>query len=65
VVWSATRQEIETLTRDQARLTWQLRTRLTPPAQAAFDPLPPAIKLQLAELYAEVLATPETVAQSG
>jgi hypothetical protein len=63
--WSAARQETDTLTRDQARIAWQLRTRLTPHGQAAFDLLPPAIKLQLAELYTEVLANPEKVAQSG
>jgi hypothetical protein len=63
--WSAAPQDIDTLTRDQARLAWQLRTRLSPQARQAFDSLSPAIKLQLAELYTEVLAYPESVAHSG
>jgi len=63
--WSAARQEIDILTREQARLAWLLRTRLSPPGQDAFDLLPPAIKLQLAELDAGVLSSPETIAHSG
>jgi hypothetical protein len=54
--WSVARLEIETFDRQQARLAWTLRTRLSPPAQGAFDELPLGIQLQIAELYTEVFS---------
>jgi hypothetical protein len=34
---------------------WTLRLRLSPAGQERFDALPPAVRLQLAELHDEVL----------
>jgi hypothetical protein len=64
-VWSVPQLELEVFDRAQARRVWELRTRLSPAAQDAFDALPPPIRLQLAELYAEVFAAPAGVARSG
>jgi hypothetical protein len=55
-VWSAERREIDAFNREEARRVWALRLRLPPQAQAAFDALSVPAKLQLAELYHEVLA---------
>lgn len=54
--WSASRRAGATLTREQAREVWALRRRLTPAGQEAFDRLPVAALLQLADLYFGVLA---------
>jgi hypothetical protein len=64
-IWSVPRQEIEQFTREQARLAWSARTRLSPAAQGAFDSLPPPVRLQVAELYAEVLSAPDPLARSS
>ncbi len=64
-IWSVAAAEIEVFDRTQARLAWSFRSLLIEPAQDQFDALPPAVRLQLAELYTEVFTPPEDVAQSG
>ncbi len=64
-IWSAPRQQIENLSRDQARMVWRLRTRLSPVGQTQFDALSPAARLQLAELYFLVFLSADDMAQSG
>jgi hypothetical protein len=55
-VWSVHRRNVDAFTRDEARLVWALRLRLSPNAHAVFDAHSVPAKLQLAELYHEVLA---------
>jgi hypothetical protein len=55
-VWSVERREADRFGRDEARRVWALRLRLSPAGQAAFDAHGVAARLQLAELYHEVLA---------
>lgn len=55
-VWSVDRPQTDRFGRDEARRVWALRLRLSPNGQRAFDAHHPAAKLQLAELYHEVLA---------
>jgi hypothetical protein len=55
-IWSVPRRDADAFTREEARQVWALRLRLSPEAQAAFDAHSIPAKLQLAELYHEVLA---------
>ncbi len=57
-VWSAPLQSIEVFDRDQARMVWRLRSSLSEVGQARFDQLPPAVRLQLAELHQDVFTSP-------
>lgn len=54
-IWSVPRRGADAFTRDEARLVWTLRLRLSPEGQAIFDAHSVPAKLQLAELYHEVL----------
>ncbi len=54
--WSVPRREIELPDRDEARRAWAVRLRLSPEGQLAFDRLGVSARLQLSELYHEVLA---------
>jgi hypothetical protein len=54
-IWSVPRREVDAFTRDEARRVWALRLRLSPEGQALFDTHSVPAKLQLAELYQEVL----------
>ncbi len=62
--WSVPRHELEVLERSQAHQVWNLRTRLDPVSQQRFDELPPAARLQLAELYFDVFQVAGTVDQA-
>lgn len=53
--WSVEREAIDRLDRGQARRAWRLRQRLSPLSQAAFDAHTVAARLQLIDLYDEVL----------
>jgi hypothetical protein len=55
-VWSVPAREIEAFSRAEARRVWSFRTRLSPEGQAEFDARPPAIRLQLTELYLDVMS---------
>ena len=55
-VWSVPRRAADALSRDEAHRVWALRLRLSPAMHAAFDAHGVPAKLQLAELYHEVLA---------
>jgi hypothetical protein len=55
-VWSVTARDTDAFTRAEARRVWSFRTRLTPAGQADFDNRPAALRLQLAELYFDVMA---------
>ena len=55
-VWSVPVREIDAFTRAEARRVWSVRSRLPEALVPAFDARPPALRLQLAELYAEVLS---------
>ena len=55
-VWSVERTEVERFDRTQAQRVWEVRLRLSPGGQTAFDALSVSAKLQLTELYHEVLA---------
>jgi hypothetical protein len=54
-IWSVPRRDVDAFTREEARLVWALRLRLSPAAQAVFDAHSTPAMLQLAELYHEVL----------
>ena len=60
-VWSVPVHDIDAFSRAEARRVWSFRTRLSLDGQAAFDSRPPGLRLQLTELYFEVLA-PEIAA---
>jgi hypothetical protein len=60
-VWSVPALDVDAFNRAEARRVWAFRNRLTPVGQSAFDTRPAALRLQLAELYFEVLA-PEIAA---
>jgi hypothetical protein len=62
--WSVPRRELELLERAQAQQVWNLRTRLDPVSQQRLDDLPPAARLQLAELYFDVFQVAGTVDQA-
>ena len=55
-VWSVPARDVDAFTRAEARRVWSVRSRLPDALLPAFDARPPALRLQLAELYAEVLA---------
>ncbi|MGH2534553.1 MAG: hypothetical protein ACRDJW_19995 [Thermomicrobiales bacterium] len=55
-VWSASPHVTDAFTRDEARLVWSLRLRLSPTAQAQFDAHSPTTRRQLAELYHDLFA---------
>ena len=55
-VWSVDRPTVDRFDRVEARRVWNLRQRLSPVGQAAFDSHAVPVQLQLAELYHEVLA---------
>jgi hypothetical protein len=55
-VWSVEPSAADRFTREEARRVWALRLRLSPAGQGAFDAHGVAARLQLAELYHEVLA---------
>ena len=55
-VWSVPAREIEAFSRAEARRVWSFRSRLSPESQAQFDTRPPAIRLQLTELYHDVMS---------
>jgi hypothetical protein len=54
-VWSVPAREIDAFNRAEARRAWSFRNRLTPEGQRAFDERPAGLRLQLAELYFEVM----------
>jgi hypothetical protein len=55
-IWSVPTREIEAFSRTEARRVWSFRNRLSSSGQTAFDARPVGLRLQLAELYFEVLA---------
>lgn len=55
-IWSVSPRAIECFSRAEARRVWSFRTRLTPNGQHAFDARPPGIRLQLTELYFDVMS---------
>ncbi|MGH2561239.1 MAG: hypothetical protein ACRDJH_19390 [Thermomicrobiales bacterium] len=55
-VWSASPPSTDAFTRDEARLVWSLRLRLSPAAQSQFDAHSPTTRRQLAELYHDLFA---------
>jgi hypothetical protein len=59
-VWSVPARDIDAFNRAEARRVWAFRNRLTVEGQAAFDARPAGLRLQLAELYFEVMS-PEIV----
>jgi hypothetical protein len=62
-IWSVPRPEATVFDREEARQVWALRMRLSPEGQAVFDTHTVPAKLQLAELYHQVLI--DTPAQPG
>jgi hypothetical protein len=54
--WSVERRVVERPEREEARRAWALRLRLSPTGQAAFDAHGLPARLQVSELYHEVLA---------
>jgi hypothetical protein len=54
-VWSVPAREIDAFNRAEARRVWSFRNRLTPEGQLAFDERPASLRLQLTELYFEVM----------
>jgi hypothetical protein len=63
--WSVPRRELKLLERSQAQQVWILRTRLDPASQQRFDELEPTARLQLAELYLDVLQAPGSIDRAG
>jgi hypothetical protein len=55
-VWSIPVHDIDAFSRAEARRVWSFRNRLSVDGQAAFDIRPAGLRLQLAELYFEVMA---------
>lgn len=55
-LWSVERLDTDRFGREEARRVWALRLRLSPAGQAAFDAHGVAARLQLTELYHDVLA---------
>ncbi len=58
-IWSVPPRDIDSFSRSEARRAWSFRTRLNPDAQSAFDARPANLRLQLVELYFDVL-NPDT-----
>jgi hypothetical protein len=56
-VWSVPAREIDAFTRAEARRVWHFRNRLGPDPQAAFDGRPPSLRLQLTDLYFDVMTS--------
>jgi hypothetical protein len=54
-VWSVPSRGIDAFSRSEARRVWSFRTRLSPAAQTSFDARPADVRLQLVELYFDVL----------
>jgi hypothetical protein len=54
-VWSVPRPDTDAFSREEARRVWALRLRLSSEGQARFDAHAAPVKLQLAELYHDVL----------
>lgn len=54
-VWSVPRPDTDAFSREEARRVWALRLRLSPEAQAMFDAHAVPVRLQVAELYHDVL----------
>ncbi len=54
-VWSVPRPGADAFNREEARRVWALRLRLSPEAQAMFDAHSVPVRLQVAELYHDVL----------
>jgi hypothetical protein len=54
-IWSVPRPEATVFDREEARQVWALRLRLSPEGQGLFDAHTVPAKLQLAELYHQVL----------
>jgi len=63
--WSVPRSEAEIFSRDEARLTWAFRLRLSVTGQGQFDRLSFPTQRQLTELYHEVLAAGATELTPG
>lgn len=59
--WSVPADDRPVLSRDEARLAWRLRCRLSPDARRRFDAHGVPARRQLAVLWAEVLAAPVDV----
>ena len=55
-VWSVPAREVDAFTRTEARRVWAMRGRLPETLLPSFDARPPALRLQLAELYLDVLS---------
>jgi len=55
-VWSVPARDIDAFNRAEARRVWTFRNRLSIDGQAAFDARPASLRLQLAELYFEVMS---------
>jgi hypothetical protein len=55
-VWSVPVHDIDAFSRAEARRVWSFRNRLSLDGRAAFDSRPAGLRLQLAELYFEVMA---------
>ena len=56
-VWSVPAREIDAFSRAEARRVWAFRNRLSIDGQTAFDARPAGLRLQLAELYFEVMSS--------
>lgn len=54
-IWSVPSRGIDSFSRTEARQAWSFRTRLSPAAQLNFDARPASLRLQLVELYFDVL----------
>lgn len=55
-VWSVPAREIDAFNRAEARRVWVFRNRLSVDGQAAFDARPASLRLQLAEVFFEVMS---------
>ena len=55
-VWSVPAREVDAFTRSEARRVWAMRGRLPESLLPPFDARPAALRLQLAELYLDVLS---------
>ena len=56
-IWSVPARDIDAFNRAEARRVWSFRNRLSPGGQASFDNRPPGLRLQLAEVYLEVMSS--------
>jgi hypothetical protein len=62
-VWSVPPRGVDVFARGEARQVWRLRQRLSAGVQERFDDLSVPARLQLVELYREVLANPADPAE--